>query len=348
VTIQQYLLLSLPSSFSSLRNTLPNPLDLSLAHLRRKPILGHARVLIVAGLFLVLSYTAAASTEPSLASIACEHASMTGGGYDPCVVTLTAAAGTSDVTVSLESNDGSATLPATMVILAGTTNRWFHATVSAVSKEQNATFTAKLGTVSKTFSLELQPESAILKVAASTIAFGDVKVDTPATQSLSLTSSGTAAVTISSAKISGTGYSISGATFPLTLQPGKSATLEVEFDPTKSGAASGTLAIDSNSSAGSSTTVSLSGTGTSSSSAYEVQLHWTAASDSSVPIAGYRVYRATQGSSAYTLLNSSVVTATSYTDSTVQAAVDYDYYIESVDTSGAQSAPSSIISLSVP
>ena len=60
----------------------------------------------------------------------------------------------------------------------------------------------------------------------------------------------------------GTGFTTSGATFPVTLNPGQSATLNVQFDPTATGAATGELTIQSNSSTNSTAVVNLSGTGT--------------------------------------------------------------------------------------
>jgi fibronectin type 3 domain-containing protein len=139
---------------------------------------------------------------------------------------------------------------------------------------------------------------------------------------------------------------VSGATFPLTLNPNQTATLDVEFDPTTTGAATGQLTISSNSSTGSTTSLSLNGTGET--VAYQANLTWDAPTDTSDPIAGYSVYRAIDGSSAYQLLNSSVDAQTSYVDATVQSGATYDYYVETVDTSGVSSAPSSVVSLAVP
>ena len=79
-----------------------------------------------------------------------------------------------------------------------------------------------------------------------------------------------------------------------------------------------------------------------------VDLSWDAPSDSPVPIAGYNIYRSTGGSSAYQLLNSSVDTETTYVDNTVQSGLTYDYYVESVDSSGVQSAPSNQVSVTIP
>jgi fibronectin type 3 domain-containing protein len=137
---------------------------------------------------------------------------------------------------------------------------------------------------------------------------------------------------------------MSGVTFPVTLTPGQVATLTVQFDPTTAGAFSGKLTLTSNSSTGSSTAISLTGTGT----APQVELSWNAPSSSTDPVAGYNVYRSTGGSSSYQLLNSSVNTQTAYVDTTVQNGLVYDYIVESVDASGVVSVPSNTVSVTTP
>src|SRR6202042_1306912 len=87
-------------------------------------------------------------------------------------------------------------------------------------------------------------------------------LNTAATQPVTLNSTGTAPVTINSATLTGTGFTLSGATFPVTLNPGQSVTLNVQFDPTTTGAAGGQLTIQSDSSTNSTAVVNLSGTGT--------------------------------------------------------------------------------------
>jgi fibronectin type 3 domain-containing protein len=139
---------------------------------------------------------------------------------------------------------------------------------------------------------------------------------------------------------------MSGTTFPVTLNPGQTATLSVQFDPTTAGAVTGQLTITSNSSTNPTATVALSGTGEA--VPYEVNLSWNAPSSSADPVAGYNVYRATGSSSSYQLLNSSVETQTTYVDTTVQDGLSYVYMVESVDASGVESAPSNTFSATIP
>jgi fibronectin type 3 domain-containing protein len=145
--------------------------------------------------------------------------------------------------------------------------------------------------------------------------------------------------------MSGSGFSISGVSAPITLSPNQSATLEIQFDPIAANSYSGTVTITSNSSTGATTVIVLGGTGATS-TGYQVNLSWDAPSGTSV--SGYNIYRAVAGSSSYEQVNPSLDTQTSYTDNTVTGGVTYDYYVESVDSSGVSSAPSSVLSIAVP
>jgi Abnormal spindle-like microcephaly-assoc'd, ASPM-SPD-2-Hydin len=89
-----------------------------------------------------------------------------------------------------------------------------------------------------------------LTLSTGALSFGSVTVNTSTTQTVTLTSTGTSPVTISSATIGGTGFSLVGGSLPATLNPNQSLTLQIQFKPTITGAANGQLAISSNSSSG--------------------------------------------------------------------------------------------------
>jgi hypothetical protein len=72
---------------------------------------------------------------------------------------------------------------------------------------------------------------------------------------------------------------------------------------------------------------------------YPVVLTWTASTSSNVT--GYNVYRSTTSGSGYVLLNSSLITGTTYTDGTSQPGQTYYYVATSVNSSGTESAYSS-------
>lgn len=181
-----------------------------------------------------------------------------------------------------------------------------------------------------------------LSVSTTNLSFGDVTVGSSATLSVTLTSTGTSAVTVNSASISGTGFSVSGAAFPVTLNSKQAVTLQVKFAPTAASSATGSLTIRSNASTNPTVVVSLSGTGTQ----HEVDLSWAAPSGASV--SGYHVYRATGSSTSYQVLNSSITSSTSYADKSVTSGTAYTYYVTSVNSSGQESSPSNKISVNIP
>ena len=99
-----------------------------------------------------------------------------------------------------------------------------------------------------------------LSANPSSVAFGNVQVGTSSSKSETLTNTGSTAVTISQATVSGTGYSISGLTLPTTLNSNQSVTFTVKFAPTSAGASNGSVSVVSDAS-NSPLSISLSGTG---------------------------------------------------------------------------------------
>jgi hypothetical protein len=290
---------------------------------------------------------ASAPATASLTALSCASASLTGSGTDSCTVTLNTAASSGGFPVSLSSSSSAVTVPASVAVAANATSATFTATASAVATAQAVTLKASAGTVSETFILQLNVLSGpALSINATSIGFGNVVLDIPATQTVILTSTGTSSVTVDSAAVSGTGFTLSGPTFPQTLTPGQTATLGVQFDPTVLGASPGVLSVVSTSSTNGTAAIDMSGTGIASS--YVVNLSWNPPTDSPVPLAGYNLYRSLAGSSSYQLLNSSVDTGTTYVDHTVQDGLSYDYIVESVDQSGVQSEPTSPVSVAIP
>jgi hypothetical protein len=71
-------------------------------------------------------------------------------------------------------------------------------------------------------------------------------------------------------------------------------------------------------------------------SAHSVSLSWTASVSSNV--SGYNLYRGTTAGGPYTKVNSTLIVATSYQDTTVQAGQAYYYVATAVDGSAIESA----------
>src|SRR4029077_17339876 len=90
--------------------------------------------------------------------------------------------------------------------------------------------------------------------------FGNVTAGSSSTQSVVVSNTGKASVTISQIISSGSGFKLTGIMLPQTLAPGQSSTYATQFAPVSSGSASGQISFVSNAS-NSPTLVSLSGTG---------------------------------------------------------------------------------------
>ncbi len=101
---------------------------------------------------------------------------------------------------------------------------------------------------------------AQLKVSPASLSFGNVTVGKNGSLSETVTNTGGTAITISQAKVTGAGFSVSGVTLPVTLTTNQAATFTVKLVPTLAGSASGTLTLVSDAS-NSPLNVALSGTG---------------------------------------------------------------------------------------
>jgi hypothetical protein len=286
------------------------------------------------------------SVPGSVSALSCSSGSVTGAATVSCKVSVAGMAGTSGQTVSLSSNDVRVLVPSSVTVAAGATSATFAASVQAALQALTVTLSATSGGATKTFAINLSATVPTLKLQSTSVPFGDVKDGSPSYQSVTLTDSGLYMLTISAGTLTGTGFTMSGVKFPLSIMPGDTSSLEIEFDPTTPGASDGSVTLTSNSSTGTTSTISLSGTGETVS--YAVNLTWDAPTDSSDAVAGYSVYRAISGSSTYELLNSSLDATTAYTDATVQDGTSYSYYVESVDDEGIHSVPSNTYTVPIP
>ena len=280
-----------------------------------------------------------------LSSISCASSAISGAGTDACIVTLNGAAGPAGQAISLTSSSVAAVVPSSVTVAAGASSATFNVATSQVTSAQTAVIAGSANGVSASFSLQLTPAaSGQLSVNPTSLAFGNVAENTIATQPITLTSTGSGPVTINSTTVAGAPFSIAALALPLTLNVGQTATLNAQFAPVATAAATGQLTIATNSTATPSVTISLSGTGL----PYEVALNWDEPSNTTDPVAGYNVYRATSSSSSYQKLNASLQTQTAYTDSTPQGGLSYLYYVTSVDGSGVESVPSNTASVTIP
>jgi hypothetical protein len=90
--------------------------------------------------------------------------------------------------------------------------------------------------------------SGQLVASPASLAFGSVQAGSSVTLMDSFTNTGGASVTISQATVTGTGFSLSGLSFPLVLFPGASVTFSAEFAPQGAFNATGGITVVSNAS----------------------------------------------------------------------------------------------------
>jgi hypothetical protein len=100
----------------------------------------------------------------------------------------------------------------------------------------------------------------VLTPGSTSLSFGNMAVGVTGTQTINLTNTGTAAVSISKATIAGAAFTIMGANPSGSVPVGQSASVQIQFAPLSDSAVTGSLTITSNA-ANSPLTIPLSGTG---------------------------------------------------------------------------------------
>jgi len=180
-------------------------------------------------------------------------------------------------------------------------------------------------------------------VSPTTLNFGNVTVGNSSSLSGTLSASN-ADVTVSSAAWSGSGYSVSGVTFPMSVPAGQSAQYTVTFTPPSTGTLPGSISFVSNAS-DSSLKQMFSGAGTQTTTQHSVSLSWNA---STSVVSGYNVYRGTQSGGPYTRLNASLLSNTAFNDTKVQSGGNYFYVSTAVDSSNNESAFSNEATAAIP
>src|SRR5256885_5082708 len=104
------------------------------------------------------------------------------------------------------------------------------------------------GCVGLTSATPHAPGSGALSTNPSSISFGDVEVGTSSTQTLTFSNAGSTSLTISQAALSGTGFTMGGQSFPVTVPAGQSGSLNLQFAPTVTNNMSGSVSLISDAS----------------------------------------------------------------------------------------------------
>jgi P pilus assembly chaperone PapD len=99
-----------------------------------------------------------------------------------------------------------------------------------------------------------------LSASPTSLSFGSLFTGSSTTKVVTLTNSGSGSLSLSGDAVTGTGFTVGGLTFPLTLAANQSTSFSVTFDPTVVGSATGSVTVISNAT-NSPATIALSGTG---------------------------------------------------------------------------------------
>jgi hypothetical protein len=238
-------------------------------------------------------------------------------------------------------------VPLTLVPGASAVGNVVFAPTTTGALNGSVTVTSNSATAAPTVTLTgsgAAPATFLLSVSPSSLTFGSVFTGNSSTLPVILTNNGTGAISVTSGNVTGTGYSISGVTFPLAVAAGATKSVNVNFAPQISGPANGSVSFVSNAT-NSPASVTMTGTGQAPLPHF-VDLSWNASTSSGIN--GYHIYRSSTSGGAYSLLNNTLQSGTSYTDSTVLSGRTYFYMVRAVDTTGAESPDSNVASAAIP
>jgi len=191
--------------------------------------------------------------------------------------------------------------------------------------------------------------TCLLTATPSSISFQNTTVGYNYSATASLVSNCPTTITVTGAPVSGP-YGASGFQTPFSIGPYQMLNYTAVFAPNTTGTANGSITFISNATSDPTLTVSLAGTGVSSSSSqpvtnHAVTLSW---SESSGQIAGFNVYRSGSSGGAYSKINSGLLNATSYSDQTVVSGGIYYYAVTAVGTDGTESGYSNEANVIIP
>jgi hypothetical protein len=185
------------------------------------------------------------------------------------------------------------------------------------------------------------PGTGQLAISPTSMNFGTINVGANSSQSGTLTA-GSSAITVSSASWNGTGYSLGGITFPVTVPAGQSVPFKVTFAPQASGNVPGRVSFLSD--AGNSPSVEQWVGSGAQTGQRNVALTWNPDTSS---VQGYYVYRGAQTGGPY-LRISGLQAATNYRDSAVSSGQTYYYVVTALGTNSLESGYSNEAVADVP
>ncbi len=180
-----------------------------------------------------------------------------------------------------------------------------------------------------------------LTPSATSLTFSNVIIGGNLIKGITFTNSGSVNITVSTVTITGAGFTASGISNGQIITPGQIVTLNVTYTPSGTASVPGNVTVTSNAS-NSPNSITLTGTGA---FPHSAALSWTASTST---VVGYNVYRGTVSGGPYTLVNSSTVAGTQFTDSTVLAGQTYFFVVTAVASGNVESVNSNEVSGTIP
>ena len=191
----------------------------------------------------------------NVGSSATQNVTITNSGTGSASVTTVSASGTGFSASGI-------TLPYTLAAGASTSFTAKFAPTATGSATGSVAIAATAGssTANATVTLSGTGAQAAIRPNPSSVSFGSVVVGQNNSQPISISNPGNASLTISQISVTGTGFSTSGMSTPVTIQPGQSSSFNVAFGPTSTASVTGSVSVASNA-PNSPLGISLSGTG---------------------------------------------------------------------------------------
>lgn len=210
---------------------------------------GFRAIHLAIGLLCVASASISASAQLTSSPTSLHFGSLDVGQTETLLVTLTNS-GQTTVTISSvaasnsEFSTSSLSLPATLlagesldvsVNFSPTSTGWTGGAITFSSNASNPTLALSVGGGGVT--------SEAATASPASLAFGSVSTGGHSALPVVITNSSSKKITLSSTTVTGSQFSVSGATFPVTLSTGQSISLSVTFAPQSTGEFGGSLFI---------------------------------------------------------------------------------------------------------
>jgi len=181
-------------------------------------------------------------------------------------------------------------------------------------------------------------------VAPTDVSFGTVILGFTSLQGVTLFNTGNTPLTLYSATVTGAGFSVNIPGLPITIPVNLSQAITILFTPPGAGQSSGTVTFNTNAS-GTQPMAFLTGNG-GFASAHRANLSWTASTSGGV--VGYNVYRSTTAGSQFQKINSALVAATTFVDTSLASGQTYFWVVTAVDGTGKESNFSTQVFATIP